>query len=253
MRFLLRNYIFFTLSILCLFSCGSRKDFVYLQDIEKLQSYDKATVYEPKLQPDDMLSILITAESPEAAIPFNLQSISGNEAENNRVKSYLIDNAGFINFPVLGKLKLGGLTRTEATNLLASTLSEYIKDPGVNIRILNFKFSVLGEVIKPNVFTIEHERITLLEALGMAGDIGVYGKRGNILVIREIEGKKTHNRIDITKAGFLDSPFYYLAQNDVIYVEPNKTKINSSVIGPNIAVIISGASLIGTLLIILLR
>ncbi|HEY0091828.1 MAG TPA: polysaccharide biosynthesis/export family protein, partial [Flavobacterium sp.] len=179
MKFLLRNYFIFSIACITLFSCGSKKEYVYLQNIESQQAYEKSKVYEPTLQPDDMLSIMVTAASSEVTIPFNLPEISGSDNENVRMKTYLIDNNGYINYPVLGRLKLGGLTRTEADALMISRLSEYITNPGINIRIINYKFSVLGEVVKPNVYTVQHERVTLLEALSMAGDIGIYGIRRN--------------------------------------------------------------------------
>ncbi len=227
-----------------------------MQDIDQVKSYDSSTLYEAKLQPDDLLSIIVSAENPELTVPFNLPQIQGNyEINNNQngIKTYLIDNYGYIEFPVIGKMKLGGLTRTEAKEKLVSAVAEYIKNPIVNLRILNFKVSVLGEVLKPSSFTLSSERITLLEAISLAGDLTIYGKRNNILIIRETEGKKTYNRIDITKSDFLNSPYYYLAQNDVVVVEPNKTRVNASVIGPNVTASISAISVLVTLLVILLR
>ena len=252
MRLFFKYSLLFSLSIVLLSSCVSRKNYVYLNDIEKSKSYEVA-VYEPILQPDDLLSIIVSSDSPEVTVPFNLPEISGNNRENPGLKTYLIDNNGYIDFPVLGKIKMAGLSRTEANNKLVSGISEYIKNPSVNLRIENYKVSVLGEVGKANTYNIGHERLTLLEALAMAGDITAYGVRNNILIIRESQGKKTFNRVDITKAEFLNSPFYYMAQNDIVYVEANKTKINSSVIGPNIAVIFSGLSLLVTIALILLR
>ena len=154
---------------------------------------------------------------------------------------------------VIGKIKLGGLSRTEATFKMVSAISEYINNPTVNLRIVNYKVSVLGEVVTPNSYTIINERITILEALSLSGDLTIYGKRDNILVIREIEGVKTYNRVDITKASLLDSPFYYLAQNDVIYVEPNKTRMNSSKIGPDVGVLLSSISLLIAITVLLIR
>jgi polysaccharide export outer membrane protein len=246
-------YLFVSLLVL---SCASKKNVVYMQDIDQTKSYDSATLYEPKIQPDDLLSIIVSAENPELTVPFNLPQIQGNyEINNNQngIKTYLVDNFGYVEFPVIGKMKLGGLTRKEATAKLVTAVSEYIKNPIVNLRILNFKVSVLGEVLKPSSFTLSSERITLLEAISLAGDLTIYGKRDNILIIREAEGKKTYNRIDITKSDFLNSPFYYLAQNDVVVVEPNKTRVNASVVGPNVTATISVISVLVTLLVVLLR
>ncbi len=242
----------FLLFALLLVSCASRKDLAYLQNVDSLQNKD-ALNYEPKLQKDDLLSIIVSADQPELTIPFNMPQIQGNYQINENqdgIKTYLIDSYGFIEFPVVGKIQLGGLSRSEAVTKLQTAIKEYITNPTVNLRILNYKVSVLGEVLKPGSLKIASERITLLEALSQAGDLTIYGKRDNILVIRESDGKMTYNRIDITKADFINSPFYYLSQNDVVLVEPNKTKMNSSVIGPNITTIISALSLLGTILII---
>ena len=252
----MKKIVVLLFSLVVLLSCASKKKVVYLQDIDQTKSYDSSTLYEPKLQPDDLLSIIVSAENPELTVPFNLPQIQGNyEINNNQngIKTYLVDNFGFIEFPVIGKLKLGGLTRTEATAKLVVAVGEYIKNPIMNLRILNFKVSIWGEVLKPSSFTLSSERITLLEAISMAGDLTIYGKRNNILIIREAEGKKTYNRVDITKSDFLNSPFYYLAQNDIVVVEPNKTRVNASVVGPNVTATISAISVLVTLMVVLLR
>jgi polysaccharide export outer membrane protein len=153
-----------------------------------------------------------------------------------------------IDFPVLGKLKISGLTRSEVTQMFQDKIGVFIKNPIINFRITNFKVAVQGEVNQPGTYTINSERVTLIEALTMAKDLTIYGKRNNILVIREIEGVKSYNRIDITKADFMSSPFYYLAQNDVIYVEPNKNRVNGAAIGSNTGVLISITSILITLI-----
>lgn len=252
MRICFKNTFLLLFLSVFLFSCASRKRIVYLQDIDKAKSYDSLQE-EVKLQSDDLLSIVVSADSPEVAAPFNLPDIQSNESEYRGLKTYLIDKAGYIDYPVLGKVKLSGLTRTEANSKLVAAISEYIKKPIINLRIVNYKFSVLGEVNKPGTYTITGERFSLLEALSTSGDLTIYGKRNNILIIRDQDGKKTYNRIDITNADFLNSPFYYLAQNDVIFVEPNKTKINSSVIGPDIHVLFSSISLLITISVILIN
>ena len=165
----------------------------------------------------------------------------------------MIDNNGFIEFPVLGQLKLGGMTRAEALTFIKEKLKPYINEPIVNLRILNFKVTVQGEVANPGIFSINTERITLPEALSMAGDLTINGKRENVLIIREIDGKKSYHFVDLTKADFINSPFYYLSQNDVIYVEPNQTKINSSVVGANISIILTSVSLLITIIALLIR
>lgn len=241
------------------FSCASRKDIVYYQDIDGTPSIEKGNSYEITIQPDDLLMIIVSAEDPEIAAPFNLKSISVQNAGKldlvtgqQTQQLYLVDASGYIEFPVLGKLKVGGLSRTELLQMLQMKIGVYIKNPIVNLRIMNFKVSVQGEVNLPGTYTVASERVTLIEALTMAKDLTIYGKRNNILIIREINGVKSYNRVDITNADFINSPFYYLAQNDVVYVEPNKNRINGAAIGPNTGVIISISSLLITLITLLI-
>lgn len=241
-----------------LFSCASREKIAYYQNIEQVLASDANVNFNTKLQPDDLLMIVVMAETPEAAAPYNLPSVimqSNSEFENQqlRMNSYLIDSEGFIQFPGLGAVQLGGLTRSEAVSKLITELTKYIKDPKVNLRILNFKITVAGEVRQPGVQVIASERITLSEALAMSGDLTEYGRRDNIMVIREKDGKKEIGRVDITKADFINSPYYYLSQNDHVYVEPNKTKVNASSVGPNTGIIISAISLLLTVVAIIIR
>lgn len=229
------------------FSCASRKNFAYYQNIDQIGNIENSETFKTRLQPDDLLMIVVMANTPEAAAPFNLPSVvlqSNTELENQqlRMNSYLIDSKGFIQFPKIGAIQLGGLTRAEAVDKMVKELSKYIVEPKVNLRILNFKVTVQGEVTQPGVHTIASERITLAEALSLSGDLTVYGKRNNILIIREKEGKKEIARVDITKADFINSPYYYLSQNDYIYVEPNRTKVNGSAVGPNTSIIVAAAS-----------
>ena len=243
------------LVVLLLFSCKSREEVVYYQNIDALAQVERSNSYEIKIQPDDLLMIIVSADDPETAIPFNLSTISiptagtVNAAQGQlTMQSYLVDAAGTIDFPVLGKLSVGGLSRTEIMQLLESRISKYIKNPIINIRVMNFKVSVQGEVNSPGIYPLSSDRITLIEAISKAGDLTIYGKRENILIIREVNGVKAYNRVDITKADFIHSPFYYLAQNDVVYVEPNKARINGAAVGANTGVIISITSLLITVI-----
>ncbi|TRX40163.1 polysaccharide export protein [Flavobacterium restrictum] len=245
---------------LAFFSCASRKDIVYYQNIDGTASKEKTNSYEVTIQPDDLLMIIVSTEDPEIAIPFNLKTVSvvspGKQdlvrgAESNQL--YLVDSAGFIDFPVIGKLKIGGMTRTEVLQMLQDRITVYIKNPVINLRIMNFKVSVQGEVVFPGTYPVNSERITLIEALAMAKDLTIYGVRKNILIIREVNGIKSYNRVDITKADFINSPYYYLTQNDVIYVEPNKNRINGAAIGTNAGIIISVTSLLITLITLIVK
>jgi polysaccharide export outer membrane protein len=254
--FQVKKIIFFLL-VLLFFSCASRKDSVYYQNIDTMSAPEKQNSYEIKIQADDLLTIIVSADDPETAIPFNLSTISVPSAINGTamsargqesMQSYLVDASGTIDFPVLGKLKVGGLSRTEVMQLLETKIAKYIHNPIINLRLMNFKVSVQGEVTVPGTYTLASDRVTLIEAISMAKDLTVYGRRDNVLIIREVNGVKTFNRVDITKADFIHSSFYYLAQNDVVYVEPNKTKINGAAVGANTGVIISVTSLLITLI-----
>lgn len=248
----MRKHLYSLLLVLAtLVSCSSPTKMVYLNSSGSLDSNVK---FETTLQPDDQLLIIVSSENSEAAAPYNLRTYaySGNTENANlqaRDQAYVVDKEGNIEFPILGTIKVGGLTRIETTNKIKDLLKNgHISDPIVNMRLLNFKVSVLGEVAKPGVFSISGERVTLIEALALAGDLTIYGKRNSILLIREKNGTKTYEKIDITKTDFINSSNYYLSQNDVLYVEPNKTKINSSAVGPNLTIGISALSLVVTIL-----
>jgi polysaccharide export outer membrane protein len=252
--------IFLFSFLFLLFSCGSRKDIAYYQNIDSLGAQQNANSYEVKIQPDDLLMIIVSAEDPEIAIPFNFTSAlvpNPNKPDmaggQQIIQNYLVDRAGMIDFPVLGKLQVGGLTRSEVLKSLKEKIGVYIKKPIINLRIMNFKISLQGEVNLPGTYPISSERVTLIEALSMARDLTIYGKRDNVLVIREINGEKSFNRVDITKSDFINSPFYYLVQNDVVYVEPNKTRVNSSAVGPNTSVIISAISILVSLSVLIFK
>lgn len=242
--------------VMSIASCASRKDLVYLQNADSMKELESFYSFEPTLKVDDLLSIIVSAETPEVTIPFNLPQIQGNYQINNNqngIKTYLIDAEGFIDFPVIGSIQLAGLTRAKAVEKLQDAVAIYIINPSINLRILNYKISIIGEVKNPGSYKLESERITLLEALSMAGDLTIYGRRDNILVIREIEGKKAFHRVDITSADFINSSFYYLTQNDQIVVEANKTRMNASAVGPNITVLISAMTLLLSLYVIITK
>lgn len=216
--------------LVLLSSCATRSRMVYFQTEYKDSLEIENSQYTPTLKTDDFLSIIVTANDPESAVPFNYPSSGIRQANQGYKqgyparKGYLIDAEGIVNLPVLGKIKLGGLSRAKATDLLEKKLENYLKNPVVNIQIQNYKITVLGDVTSPGTFNIPNERITLLEAIGLSGDLSITGRRKNILVIREENGIKKQYRIDLTTDEILTSPIYYLKQNDVVYVEPNNAK-----------------------------
>lgn len=234
------------LSSLAFVSCVPSKEVVYFQGIDD-KNLTGSGAYEPVLKPDDVLYINVSSFDSEAVKPFNLgiSQEGGGGGQGGLIimrQTYLVNNDGDIEFPILGTLKVGGLTREDVTRKLQARISEYVKDPIINLRIVNYKVSVLGEVARPGSYTLESDRITVLEAIAMAGDMTLFGKRENVLIIRENRGVKETIRLDLTQPDFISSPYYYLTQNDVVYVEPNKRKINSTAIGPNI---LAGISVIG--------
>lgn len=233
-------------------ACASREKIVYFQgDLEMIEK--QAEQYSPTIQPDDKLVITVSARDFEATKPFNQVNFYYQSQSEARIQSYLVDEEGFIEYPVLGRIKLGGLNRSEAMSYMKTLLEEYIIDPGVTIQITNFKVTVLGEVTTPGSHILQNERITILEAIGLAGDLTINGVRENVLVIRETEGEKSFHRIDLTSNEVFNSPVYFLKQNDVVYVEPNKAQINSSTYSRNTSVIISIAGLIITVISVLTR
>lgn len=252
-----KNTILVLLVVLSLSSCASRQDIVYFQDepISAATENQNAN-FELTFKTDDLLTIVVSAQDPLVAQPFNLQATSTTttviDADGDlKMQTYLIDSNGNIEFPVLGTLKLAGLTRSEANNMLKQKLTEYIVNPIVNIRLANFTVTVLGEVLRPGTYTIQDERISLTEALGLAGDLTIYGRRDNVLLIREIDGQKRYHKFDLTSINTVNSPNYYLTQNDVLYVEPNNAKVRSSSYNQNNGVIISAVGTLATIIAIL--
>jgi len=246
------------LIIFALSSCAAPKDMVYFQDEFIGKNDNQVSVSQLIYKPNDLLTIVVSGLDPEAVKPFNLPVIANNtsliRAQGElKMQTYLVDLKGNIDFPVLGSIKIGGLTRSGATELLKTMLTEYIKDPIVNIRLANFTISVLGEVNRPGTFTIEDERISLVEALGLAGDLTIFGKRENILLIREDNGVKRLTKFDLTSIKVVNSPQYYLTQNDMIYVEPNKSRVKSSRYNQNNVIIISGIATLAAILSIVIK
>ncbi|WP_234387141.1 polysaccharide biosynthesis/export family protein [Aquimarina sp. Aq78] len=186
---------------------------------------------------DDIVGIMVSAADMDAVRPFNLMQGSSSLGESSGgdtssagtgEPTYLINEEGNIDFPVLGELKIAGLTRIEAKKVIKEKLKIYINDPIVSVRLKNFKITVMGEVSKPGSYTIPNERVTIIEALGLAGDMTIKGRRENVIIIRENEGVNTYHRVDLTSKSIFESPVYYLAQNDVLYVEPNDSRIKES-------------------------
>lgn len=249
-------FVFSAFTLFCT-SCASKKDMVYFQP----DSVELNTLYElnaPKLQSGDILAISVTADDIRATAPFNqvspYQGSTGTlQPTNPFIPTYAIDANGDIDFPKVGKIRLAGKTRTEAMDLIRQEVARYIVEPGISMVVRNFRVTVLGEVARPGTFTIDNDRLTILEALGLAGDMSIFGERQNVLVIREQDGKKTEFRLDLTKRETMNSPAYYLTQNDVVYVEPNGARIQNSKYSQTTSVFVSVMGLIITVISVVTR
>lgn len=232
-------FILFICSIL--FSCSAPKNVKYFQDIPDsgaLKTITKAEFIEPTIQVDDILTILVQTVDPQATVSINSgnlpiqNSISpvGSGSLGGQISSgYLVNKEGFVDVPILGHIKLVGLTTSQAKEVIAKEANKNYKDATVIVRFANFKFSVTGEVAKPGVYVSANERTSILDAISLAGDLTIFGKRENVLLIREnLDGTKTPVRLNLNKSEIMTSPYYYLRQNDLIYIEPNKSKVAST-------------------------
>ena len=234
------------ITVLLLFSsCVTKKEVIYFQNAKDFETIVDTDTFTPKFKVNDIVSVFVSTFDIEAAAPFNLY-ISGGGSTGPQLIDYLVDIEGNIDYPVLGKIKLLGLTVEEAKILFKEKLSLYLKDPIVNIRILDFRISIIGEVRSPGRYNVSGERITILEALALSGDLSIKGKRENVLVIRDFNGTKTYTRVDLTSKELFNSPVYYLTQNDVVYVEPNSSATSSASGDTRIGTIISITSFLIT-------
>lgn len=259
-RSALFHYALPVLLALCLTACVAKKKMVYFNAPEAIKNAESNKSYTPVLRKDDLLAITVSGIDQDAVKPFNMpvtnvgNNLAGYTSGLPSLFGYLVDPEGNIDMLVIGKVKLAGLNRMEATELIREKLKTYLTNPIVNIRILNFKVTVLGEVRTPGTFTIPNERISLPEALGLAGDLNITARRKNVLVIRDTDGQKTEIRVDLTSKELFSSPAYYLNQNDIVYVEPNRAKINSSAVNTaNVGIIISVISLLTTIAVLISR
>lgn len=245
---MMKKPILFALMAILAMGCASRKEVIYFQDLKEggIPQPDPSYNY-PKIQIGDILKIDITALQEEALMPFRfekMQVTQGRNIEVMKLEGYEVGKDGTINYPGLGDVKLAGMTTREAQKHLEGLLSQDIVNPSVKVRLLNFQVTVLGEVNNPGTYTITEERITLPQVIGMAGDFTIRGKRENVLVIREVNKVRKKTRIDFTKTDWMDGPYYYLKQNDVIYVEPNNPRVKSAGYIGNVGTILSVVSIL---------
>ena len=249
------NIILIVSTLLIFTGCTTQKKLAYFNTVtassaESINAQLKNERADARILTDDRLSITVSALDPNAVAIYNLPFVSFASPGSDQIyaspvlQSYLVNSQGNINFPVLGEIKLEGLTLTEAGNLIKSKLAEHVADPIVNIQFVNFRITVLGEVLRPGQFPVTNERVTILDALGLAGDMTAYGRRDNVLLTRNNNGKLEFARINLNSDEVFKSPYFYLQQNDVIYVEPNTVKSISS---QDIPLYLSSLSTLATL------
>ena len=251
------SILLLTSSIIILSSCGSVKNIAYLQNSDSIFFARSEYLYDARIMPKDVLTITVNTVNPEAAEPFNLTVPT---SFNNQTRStysqpilqtYLVDNNGRIDYPVLGTLQVGGLSKSECEKMIHDKILPYLnaaENPVVTVRMSNYKISVLGEVNRPGMFTVGNEKINILEALAQAGDLTIYGVRDKVKLIREdAKGRKDVITLNLNDANIINSPYYYLQQNDIVYVEPNKVKARNSTIGQSTTIWLSATSILVSL------
>lgn len=251
-----KNLFFIVFAVLCmtLGSCGSSRQIAYFQNADSLSYAASKGLFDAKIMPKDLLTITVSTTDPKAATPFNLSVTNTLNATGylstgaGSLQTYLVDNDGFINFPVVGQLKVGGMTKRQCENYIRDKILPYMsktENPIVTVKMASFKVTVAGEVKAPGVFNVDQEKISVIEALARAGDLTIYGKRGNVLLIREdATGEKSVHRLNLNDANLINSPYYYLQQNDYLYVEPNSVQAKNSAIGSSTTIWISVVSIL---------
>lgn len=261
-----KRIVLILLTAISFTSCKLQDDITYLQNIDELADQLEQEDFKTLIEEDDQLRIEVSGEDEDMIGIFNQNfssyqlgrfdeaSINKRQSTNREVAPlYQVDSKGYIDFPLLGKVKVAGLTVEEINDNLGSQVEEYIKKPTVSVRLENFKVTVLGEVSKPGRYTVPEGKTSLLDALGMAGDATKYGLRENVLLLRKENGQVSRHRVDLTEADFISSSYYYLKQNDVVYVAPNKAYKDSSNYAQQTSVYISAASLIVTVLTLIFK
>ena len=242
--------------ILLLSSCMSTKKVTYFQDKESVDAALSKGLYDAKIMPKDVLQIQAFSMTPGSAEPFNLLKLAGSATTTttsgqSTIYDYLVDNAGNIEYPVVGTIHLAGLTKSQAEELIKSKIQPYLAENEnivVHVRMINYKYAVLGGVNKPGMFTTQNEKVSILEAIAQAGDLTTFAERDKIFLIREdSEGQKHYHQLDISKASIVTSPYYYLQQNDVVYVEPKKSQARNAFFSSSTSIFFTMTSMLMSL------
>jgi polysaccharide export outer membrane protein len=208
-------------------SCKTQKAFGYVEDFTDTSGKMQVTYPEPLIQKNDVLSILVYSDAIDQGKTDQMYNVA-NSGASTATAGYPVDQDGNIQFPRLGKIKAQGLTKPQLSEEIRKKLVSQLSNPSVIIRLLNFKVTMLGEVSKPGPITLPSEKVTILEAIGLAGDVNIYGKKNDVVVLREVDGAVEHGKIDLSSKSLFESPYYFLQQNDVVLVNPNKNKARLS-------------------------
>jgi polysaccharide export outer membrane protein len=251
---MIKSFLYSLILIVFVTSCASKKDVYYFQEIDSTAAENSFKFL--NIQPGDILDIQIKALNPESVLVFQRQATLGlqqQQVQDRAIDGCLVGEDGSINLPIVGAIDTTNQSTQTLAQIIQEALKPYINNPTVNIRLLNFRISVLGEVNNPGTFTVLEERLSLPQALGLAGDLTINGDRNHLLLIRNEAGKKTNQVIDLTKTDFLQSPFYFLKQNDIIYVRPNSARVKSSGLVGNAGTLVSILSLAVSLFIVITR
>ena len=251
----MKKYSFLIFLVALITSCSAPKNVAYLCNSNDVDLSQSQFLYDARIMPKDILTITVNTVNPEAAAPFNLivrntltSTSSSIGSSAGSLQTYLVDNEGGIEFPVLGRVMVGGLTKRECEKLIHDKILPYLnaaENPVVTVRMSSYSISVLGEVARPGSYQVSREKINILEALAQAGDLTIYGVREDVKLIREdAKGQKQIYHINLNDANLLTSPYYYLQQNDIVYVEPNKVKARNSSIGQSTTLWISATSIL---------
>ena len=246
----LTHFLLVAVAVVLLASCKTPKNVAYIQNSDYIDYTKSEYLYDARIMPKDILTITVSTVNPDASAPFNLLvrntlNSTGSITNSNGgvLQTYLVDNQGCIDFPVVGTLQVGGLTKAMCEKLIHDKIQRFMnaeENPIVTVRMSNYKISVLGEVNHPGMFTVSNEKINIFEALAKAGDLSIYGVRDHVKLIREnAKGRKEIHTISLNDANLVSSPYYYLQQNDIIYVEPNQVKARNSAIGTSTTIWIS--------------
>ena len=261
----MKKILLMAMLALALASCNTSKKIVYFQDIQVNRPEAITEARDITVQPKDQISILVSSKDPQLAALFNLPRVQYRIGDNNMqntngdVSGYTLDTEGYIDFPVLGRLYVAGMTKSEIASFIKKRLMDenLINDPVVTVEFMNLYYSILGEVNSPGKYMITKDQITLLEAISMAGDLTIYGKRDAVFVVREEDGQRVTHWVDLRTQDLFHSPVYYLKQNDVIYVQPNKVRAGQSTINENsvksVSLWISIASFLSSLGVLLFK